>query len=278
MVKRKNLKAHLLLCMVILISVPILILWNSTWQVIGSVVSASVAIHIGLILLAGGGILAGVRRFHTGRHTDELGAPGTILHSARFYDWLAAAYTLGREQRMRERTLDAASVAVDDHVLDVGCGTGSLVIAAKRRVGQSGSVNGVDASGEMISYAKKKASSCGLSVSFDVAAAQTLPFPDGMFDVVLCSLALHHIPEGDRSDALAEMRRVLKPGGKVLILEFGRVQGFWAVLNPVAMLHTRRSPRILDEVVKMLNDSGFVNVTTGLLGFGGLQYALARLE
>ena len=212
------------------------------------------------------------------RHTrgGGHGSPGATLHSARFYDWLVAAYTFGREARMRERTLDVAGIVAGETVLDVGCGTGTLALAAKRRVGASGSVYGIDASEEMIDRARGKSARRGQPVTFDVAAAQSLPFADATFDVVLCSLAVHHLPEDARAGALAEMRRVLKPEGRALIVEFSRGRGVWALLHPVALLHARKSPRILDEAAALMKRAGFASVVTGPLGFGGLGYALAR--
>src|SRR5262249_26070207 len=113
------------------------------------------AVHIG-VALGGAGILFAALRSHTRRRRDDGAAPGATLHAPRFYDWLAAAYCLGRETQMRERTLDVAGVAAGDHVLDACCGTGTLALAAKRRVGASGSVHGVDASEEMIARARTK--------------------------------------------------------------------------------------------------------------------------
>jgi SAM-dependent methyltransferase len=88
-------------------------------------------------------------------------------------------------------------------------------------------------------------------------------------------LAVHHLPEEARAGALAEMRRVLKPEGRALIVEFGRTHGARALLNPVALLHVRRLPRILDEAAALMTRGGFASVATGPLGFG-LGYALAR--
>ena len=235
-------------------------------------VGLAVAVHAGLVL-AGSGALFAVLRTRSRRQAGD-GALGTTLHSPRLYDWMAASYTLGREGRMRERTLDAARVATGDRVLDVGCGTGTLAVAAKKRVGANGSVHGVDASPEMIARARKKAESHGAQVSFELAAAQSLPFPDGSFDVVLCSLALHHLPADGYAIALAEMRRVLGPGGRVLVVEFSGERGKAAMLNPISLLHARKHPRMLDEMSGLMQRSGFEPVLTGELGVAGMGYAL----
>jgi demethylmenaquinone methyltransferase/2-methoxy-6-polyprenyl-1,4-benzoquinol methylase/phosphoethanolamine N-methyltransferase len=201
---------------------------------------------------------------------------GVTLHSARLYDWTAAAYTFGRESQLRERTLDAANVAAGDHVLDVGCGTGTLSVAARKRVDPTGSVHGVDASPEMIARARRKSVRSNLPVTFELAAAQSLPFPDATFDVILCSLALHHLPQEARAAALAEMRRVLKPGGRAVIVEFRRERRVSALLNPIVLLHAFQNPRMLDEVESLMHRSGFEQLATGSLGVAGMGFAVGR--
>lgn len=205
-------------------------------------------------------------------HTHGTPAVGHTLHSARLYDAFVGVYTLGREKRLRNRTLDAAGLASGERVLDVCCGTGTLTLAARARVGASGSVDGVDASPEMIARATAKAADS--HVRFQVAPAQSLPFPDASFDVVLCSLGFHHLPEEARDAALVEMRRVLAPGGRVLLVEFARTHVAWA-LNPLAWVHLARGRSMVDEARVGLGRAGFVEATTGALGFGGLGYARA---
>jgi len=278
--RHKIFMSHLLLGAVLVATAIILMHWTSWWVAIGAVtgihVSVAIAVHVALAL-AGGGILVAAVRSHA-RPRDVYGSTGATLHSARFYDWLAWAYTLGREAQLRERTLNVAQVVAGETVLDVGCGTGTLALAAKRRVGASGSVHGIDASEEMIDRARAKSARRGLPVTFEVAAGQSLPFADAAFEVVLCSLAVHHLPEDARAGALAEMRRVLKSEGRTLIVEFSRGRGVWALLHPVALLHARKSPRILDEAAALMKRAGFASVATGQLGFGGLGYALARCK
>ena len=106
---------------------------------------------------------------------------GLVLHSeARYYDLLAWTLTLGREHALRERLADLAQLKPGDAVLDTGCGTGTLAITAKRRVGASGTVHGIDAAPEMIDRATRKAAKAGLEVAFQTAVAEGLPFPDSL--------------------------------------------------------------------------------------------------
>src|SRR5689334_3435676 len=148
---------------------------------------------------------------------------GRVIHShVRWYDALVWVLTLGRERAFRERLLRLARVHAGETVLDVGCGTGTLAIAACKVVGSTGAVFGVDASPEMIARATTKAQKAGVAVDFRVAVVEALPFPDASVDVVLSTLMLHHLPRAAREQCAREMRRVVKPGGRVLAVDFGQ--------------------------------------------------------
>src|SRR5712691_5841626 len=118
---------------------------------------------------------------------------GNILHWAFGYDLLVWLLSLGKEQTYRDNTLNLVRPKSGESVLDVGCGTGTLAIAAKRRVGPSGRVCGIDASPEMIRRARKKADKAAVEVTFENVFVQKLPFPDAAFDVVLSVTMLHHL-------------------------------------------------------------------------------------
>ncbi len=96
-------------------------------------------------------------------HTNEA-APvtkGRTIRWASHYDAFTWLVSLGKEPVIREMTLDLAGIAAGDKVLDVGCGTGTLTIAAKARAGASGEVHGIDAAPEMIEVARRKATKQG---------------------------------------------------------------------------------------------------------------------
>src|SRR5260370_40184542 len=147
---------------------------------------------------------------------------GMIIHRALLYDLFLLVVSLGRERAYRQKALDLASLKTGDSVLDIGCGTGTLAIAARQRVGPSGRVYGVDASPEMLARAGRKANKAGAEVVFKNGIAEGLPFPDGEFDAVLSTVMLHHLGRKARQQCAHEVRRVLKPGGRVLAVDFAK--------------------------------------------------------
>jgi ubiquinone/menaquinone biosynthesis C-methylase UbiE len=201
------------------------------------------------------------------------GSIGAILHSGARYDlqlWLA---TLGRERAIRERILRLAHLQPGDSVLDVGCGTGTLAIAAKRQVGATGTVYGIDASPEMLASAEKKARKAGVDVVLQTALAQALPFPDGRFDAVLSTVMLHHLPRKARQQCAAEMRRVLKPGGRMLVVEFG--SGAREQKGLLAHFHRHGHVKVTD-LISLLTEAGLSSVESGPVGMLDLQFVLAK--
>lgn len=197
---------------------------------------------------------------------------GSVLHWAARYDLLVWLLTLGRERTFREKVVRLARLAPGESVLDVGSGTGTLAIVAKRIVGPHGTVCGIDASPEMIARARKKAMKAGTEIVFENAIAEVLPFRDARFDAVLTSMVLHHLPSEAREQGFREMRRVLKPGGRLLAVDFG---GFGRERRGL-MAHVHRHIQFdLQKVIPKLREAGFNDVESGAVGFGDLQFVLA---
>jgi ubiquinone/menaquinone biosynthesis C-methylase UbiE len=209
----------------------------------------------------------------TREHRPAPATKGRVLHSAIAYDVLAWLFLRGRERSFRERLVRLARIERGQSVLDVGCGTGSLAIAAKRRVGPAGRVYGIDASPEMIVRARRKAGKAGLAVTFGEAVVEALPFPDDRFDVVLSTLMLHHLPRPARERCGREIQRVLKPGGHVLAVDFGGAsQGEKSFLD-----RFHRHGRVeVQDIVRLLGEAGLDVVESGPVGIRGLNFVLAR--
>src|SRR5512143_3573697 len=162
------------------------------------------------------------------RHASTHEPPATtgkVLHWARWYDLAAFLVTFGRERRMRRESVQRAGVAPGQSVLDVGCGTGSLTLAAKAAAGPSGDVHGIDPAPEMIEVSRKKAARKHADIDFRVGVIEELPFPDATFDVVLSSLMLHHLPDDLKRRGLAEVARVLKHGGRFFAVDMAPGSG-----------------------------------------------------
>jgi ubiquinone/menaquinone biosynthesis C-methylase UbiE len=106
-----------------------------------------------------------------------------------------------------------------DRVLDVGCGPGYAARMLAEAVGPEGSVVGIDAAPEMTEYASRRARRL-TNCRFQPGTAESLAFPDGSFDVLVSSLVMHHLAEDGRFRAVREMRRVLRPGGTLLLADF----------------------------------------------------------
>ncbi len=160
-----------------------------------------------------------------------------VIHTPRAYDWLVRVLTLGGEKKFRQQALDLADLQPGKKVLDVGCGTGSLLIEAAGRVGPSGSVQGIEPSSEMIAHARRKAGAQGVKASFEEGSADCLPFGDASFDVVFCTMVLHHLPVPMQTAALGEMCRVVRPGGQVVIVDLNRPKTVSAALALVTLFH-----------------------------------------
>ena len=198
---------------------------------------------------------------------------GKVLHGAATYDVLVWLMTLGRERAFREKMLRLAHLEPGESVLDVGCGTGTLAIAAKRQVGTTGTVYGVDASPEMIARAEKKAKKAGVKVVFKNAFAQSLPFPDAQFDVVLTTVMLHHLSRTARQELAVEIRRVLRPGGRALAIDFGGSPRKRKSL--LDHFHHRHGHVELKDILAVLNGAGLNIVASGAVGMRDLQFVLA---
>ena len=120
---------------------------------------------------------------------------------------------------MRTTILQHSGINAGDRVLDVGCGTGGLTLAAAELATSDGDVYGTDASAKMIAVAKRKAMKSSSEVIFSVDLIENISFPDNHFDVVLNSLVMHHLPESLKAAGFSEIYRVLRPGGQMLIID-----------------------------------------------------------
>ena len=144
--------------------------------------------------------------------------PGVTIGPARTYELFSTVAFGGRRRKVFTRLVDLSGAGPGDRVLDVGCGPGFLTRLAADAVGPGGTAHGIDPSPSVIAYARQ--ATVEANCSFDLGVAENLDAPDGTFDVVLSCLMIHHLPADLRPQALAEIFRVLRPGGRLLVADF----------------------------------------------------------
>jgi ubiquinone/menaquinone biosynthesis C-methylase UbiE len=172
--------------------------------------------------------------------------------------------TMTRERTFKRRVLDRARLCGADKVLDLGCGTGTLAIAAARAT-PGARVMGVDADPVILTKARTKARRAGVDVAFDEALSTELPYEDGSFDVVLSTLFFHHLHDDAKASSAAEIMRILRPRGRLVVGDVGRPQ------DPAMRLAVLATVQLLDGVATtamnvagrlpgVLSDAGFRDV------------------
>jgi len=133
------------------------------------------------------------------------------------YDLMNSVMSAGLHHRWRGRAVDETRLLPGERALDVCCGTGDLAFELKRRVGPAGEVVGLDFSEQMLAHAREKSRRKGLQVSFEHGNALELPYEDAAFDATTIGFGLRNLV--DFPGGIAELARVVRPGGRVVILE-----------------------------------------------------------
>ncbi len=177
------------------------------------------------------------------------------------HDWLLPLYDplqrwLIREGAMRA-LVDDAKIGPDQRILDIGCGTGNLSILAQRLYPQA-EVVGIDPDPKALSIAKRKSEKSGVAVHFDRGFADELPYPPASFDRVFSSFMFHHLTRDEKLGTLRDVGRVLRPGGSLHLLDFGRPRSRYSSVL-ARLLHRGQHLRdnIEGRIPSLMSESGF---------------------
>ena len=228
---------------------------------------------------AGHGDVTGVES-----RADEPGGPSGYYRDefgriARFYDFSVrnAFRWIGGEIGFRCGIVEAADVRAGHHVLDVACGTGTLLALLAACTGPDGRAVGVDMSEEMLELGRGKVQM--EQVEFVSGNAESLPFEEASFDRVTASLAIHEMNRRGRWNALTEMRRVLKPGGLAVLADMRRPDTFMTKLGMrfVGLVETDTLTDLWSNgLFREVGEAGFTDRRRHIAGRGFFEIIVAR--
>jgi ubiquinone/menaquinone biosynthesis C-methylase UbiE len=204
----------------------------------------------------------GTHNAHNAKNGPE--TIGAVIHWTSPHDILVKLIGLGVNGANSRMIVEMANVKLGDKVLDVGCGTGDLTLTAENYVGTSGSAHGIDASPVVIDLARKNAKRRRSHAVFEVGLIEKIPYPDATFDVVISRLVIHHLPEDLKRRGIAEIFRVLKPGGFVFLADFKPpTNPVLAHIVTALIGHKTMMQSNLEDILPVLKKAGFVDVACG---------------
>ena len=190
--------------------------------------------------------------FRTVAKDDKAAMVAEVFHSvAAKYDMMNDVMSFGIHRAWKRFTIDCSGARRGQRILDLGGGTGDLTAKFSRIVGEDGQVILADINNSMLKVGRSKLRDIGVvgNVSYVQANAEELPFPDNYFDCITISFCLRNVTDKDK--ALRSMFRVLKPGGRLLVLEFSK-----PIVEPLSKIYDAYSFHILPKMGELVaNDS-----------------------
>jgi ubiquinone/menaquinone biosynthesis C-methylase UbiE len=189
---------------------------------------------------------------------------------AEWVDFLESALSFGRRYEILAATLAAGAPIAGSRLIDVGCGTGELAMTAVLK----GTVSaiGIDATPAMIDIARARAHAGRNAAQFQLAIAEALPFADGAADIITSTYFFHHLPGEVKRQALREMWRVLAPGGRLVVTDYGRPRGLigWIASFPMRFnFHEYVRSQLAGELERMVVEEGLgtAEIVRSFLGY-----------
>lgn len=177
-----------------------------------------------------------------------------------FYDFFVEILGYGKSQRVK--VINLLALKSEENLLDVGCGTGTLLILAKQRFPKI-KMTGIDIDPRVLGIATKKTTKMGLDIEYFKTSSANMPFKDSTFDVVVSSLVFHHLPTEVKKQTIKEIHRVLKKEGRFLLADFGKKEGLTLfILDFITKLFRLPESSTLQDNIKgnlpeWLEQSGF---------------------
>ncbi len=178
-----------------------------------------------------------------------------------YYDFVVGAVT--QAGAISEGLIQQAQLDAGQQILDLACGTGTLAVQVKHRF-PAVNVVAVDCDRTILSLAERKANRAEVTIQFDHAFAECLPYPDGSFDRVVSSLFFHHLTWDKKKRAAGEIYRILKPRGELHVADWGRASNLLmrGLFFPVQLLDGFKNTQdnVSGKLVALFEQTGFVNV------------------
>jgi ubiquinone/menaquinone biosynthesis C-methylase UbiE len=166
-----------------------------------------------------------------------------------------------QEDTFKRRLIYRANIQPGQKVLDLGCGTGTLTVMLKEAVPKA-LITGVDGDPEILCIARSKSAQAQAEITWDRGLAFDLPYADGSFDAVLSSLVIHHLVSVDKVRAFREVRRILRPGGRFHVLDFGPPFSPLTRIQAALMMRLEEAAdNFHGRLLPMLKEAGFYNAS-----------------
>ncbi|MBI4053801.1 MAG: class I SAM-dependent methyltransferase [Candidatus Doudnabacteria bacterium] len=196
--------------------------------------------------------------------------PATYGFLTKFYDFGCEVLGLGKS--FKRKILDSVEITDGSIILDVGCGTGVFLEVLGARYRQA-KITGIDPDTRALEIAKRRLEQKNSHASLCLGYAEALPFREASFDYVFSTLAFHHIPEEKKKSAVFEVYRVLKPGGRFVLSDFGRTNNF--LIRLILSYEEFVAGNLSGAITEYMREAGFKDEKILLTKFPALQTLIA---